>query len=66
MITVLADAAPTGTGLAIVGIILLAFVALVVGLAILVVVLIVKAVRRRGRPHPPVHGWPAQQGPPAA
>ena len=62
----LADAAPTGAGLAIVGVILLAFAALALGVAILVVVLIVKAVRRRGRPQQPVQGWPAQQpGPPA-
>lgn len=56
--TPLADAAPTGAGLAIVGLILLAFFAIVVGVTVLVIVLIVKSVRRRkreARTMPP--GW---------
>lgn len=46
MITV-ADAAPTGAGLAIVGVILLALFALFVGIVVLVVVKVRRAVRRR-------------------
>ena len=46
----LADAAPTGTGLAIVGVILLAFLALAIGVVVIATVLIVKYVRRRNRP----------------
>lgn len=60
MIT-LADAAPTGAGLAIVGVILLAFLAVVIGTVVLVIVLIVKARRRRNTPSDPgatPPGWP--------
>jgi heme/copper-type cytochrome/quinol oxidase subunit 2 len=52
----LADGAPDGTGLAIVGLILLVFLAVAVGLVTLVVVLVVRAVRRRRAAPPP--GWP--------
>lgn len=58
MIT-LADAAPTGAGLAIVGVILLAFLAVVIGTVVLVVVLIVKARRRPpADPGATPPGWP--------
>ena len=50
---VLADAAPTGAGLAIVGVILLALFAVFVGLTIFVTVKIVKFVRRRRGPAAP-------------
>lgn len=66
MITVLADAAPSGEGLAIVLVILLAFAAVVLAVVILAIWLIVRAVRRRGRPQPPAQAWTAHQGPPAA
>ena len=54
MIT-LADAAPTGSGLAIVAVILLAFAALVVGAIVLAVVLLTRRSRRRKLT--PVPGW---------
>jgi uncharacterized membrane protein YdcZ (DUF606 family) len=60
----LADAAPTGTGLAIVGVILLAFVALVVGTIVLVIVLLTR--KARHRPADPAPGWPTPPaGPPS-
>jgi len=63
--TPLADAAPTGAGLAIVGVILLVFLALVVGTIVLVVVLIAKRARRN-RPAEPGSGWPTPPaGPPS-
>ena len=56
----LADAAPTGAGLAIVAVILLAFVGLVIGAIVLVVLLLTRKARRR--PPQPAPGWPAQPG----
>ena len=50
MHVLLADAAPTGAGLAIVGIILLAMVAVVVALAIFVVTRVVRRARKRRLP----------------
>lgn len=61
----LADAAPTGAGLAIVGVILLAFVALVLGTIVLVVVLIARRARRKP-PGTPAPGWPTPPGGPAS
>jgi hypothetical protein len=57
MIT-LADEAPSGAGLAIVGAILLAFFALVVGGIVLIAVLLVRRNRRKHPPGPPAAGWP--------
>lgn len=51
MPTLLADAAPTGAGLAIVGLILLAFLALVLAVVILVARFIVRRVRGRKPPN---------------
>ena len=48
----LADAAPTGAGLAIVGIILLALVLVVLALFVLAVRFVMRTVRRRNAPPP--------------
>lgn len=56
MIT-LADAAPSGAGLAIVGAILLVVFALFAGSIVLVVVLLARRSRRR-KAGPPAPGWP--------
>ncbi len=62
--TVLADAAPTGAGLAIVAVILLAFFALAVGAVVLVIWLIVRRSKRNRAGGPVAPGWPAP--PPSA
>ena len=62
----LADAAPTGAGLAIVGVILLAFAAFVIGGITLVVVFVARRARRKQALTAPAAGWPTPPAGPAS